>query len=119
MQQNEQKEKKLVEGKLVKELKKMGIFNAKGNPKQLKGFPDRMIFINKHIIFVECKAGKELGSYYNQTPMQKKWEKQIQASGQNYVLVVGISGVSAFMKWLNEMVELYGKINCFADTKVV
>ena len=41
--------------------------------------------------------------------MQKKWEKQIQASGQNYVLVVGISGVSAFMKWLNEMVELYGK----------
>ena len=44
MQQNEQKEKKLVEGKLVKELKKMGIFNAKGNPKQLKGFPDRMIF---------------------------------------------------------------------------
>ncbi len=113
MKQYTQKEKKLVENKLIRELKKRGVFNCKGNPEQLKGFPDRMIFINNHIIFVEFKAGKKLGSYYKQTPLQKKWQEQIEKSGSYYKLVIGQEGVDAFLAWFDIMVEFFGKFNCF------
>lgn len=119
MKSIEAKERKYVENKLVKKLKELGIFNCKGNPQQLRGFPDRMIFINSNIIFVECKAGKELGSYYNQTPLQKKWQEQVMSSGAYYKLVVGSKGVDDFMAWLKGLIAIYGKTNCFADTKVV
>lgn len=113
MRTYEAKEKKLVEARLVKKLKNLGVFNCKGNPKQLKGFPDRIIFINKHIIFVECKAGKELGSYYQQTPLQKKWQKQITASDGEYWLVVGAQEVDVFIEWLKEKIKTNGKTYCF------
>lgn len=110
---HEAKERKYVEGKLVKELKKMGVFNCKGNPKQLRGFPDRMVFINQKIIFVECKAGAEFGSYYRQTELQKRWQKQIEASGCEYKIVEGTSGVKTFIEELKKEIEFYGKTYCF------
>lgn len=113
MQQHTEKEKKYVEAKLIRKLKELGVFNCKGNPKQLKGFPDRMVFVNNHIIFVECKAGKELGSYYGQTPLQKKWQKQIEASGSRYFIVEGASGVDSFIEWLILLIKKNGKTYCF------
>ena len=110
---HEAKEKKLVETRLVKKLKALGVFNCKGNPKQLKGFPDRMVFVNRLLIFVECKAGKELGSYYQQTPLQKKWQEQINASGCVYKLVEGTKGVDEFIAWLEEIIKNFGKVYCF------
>lgn len=77
-----------------------GIFHIKGISRGLKGFPDRQIFAHK-IFYVEVKLGKELGSYYKQTKMQKWWQKTIEASNGNYVLLTGIKEVEDFVNGLS------------------
>ena len=80
-------------------LDKKKIFHFKGNPGGLKGYPDRLVFADK-IYFCEIKLGKEEGSYYKQSPMQKWWEKKIQESGGTYVLLVGKNEVEGFVDTL-------------------
>lgn len=96
-------EKKL-EKDFVKELDKKGITSVKGNPLGLKGFPDRMVFADK-IYFVELKVGKEHGSYYKLTPIQRYWKKLITKSNGNYVKVVGEKGVKEFIRKLPDFLQ--------------
>lgn len=71
------------------------IVNIKGNPRGLKGFPDRLVFADR-IYFVEIKVGKSGGSYYKQTPMQKYWEKVITEAKGEYVLIDGLDQAKEF-----------------------
>lgn len=119
MQFHEAKERKLVERKLVRKLKERKIVNFKMNPENAKGLPDRAILVNTVSIYVECKAGKELGSYYKQTPMQALWEEQLKASGSICKLVVGPKGVDEFIEWLDALVKKVGRINCFVNTTMI
>ena len=77
------------------------LMNIKGNPEGLKGFPDRIVFADE-IYWVEIKVGKEHGSYYKQTPTQKKWQLWIETSGGIYVLLEGRIMVE---RWANEVVR--------------
>ena len=77
-------------------LDKKKIFHFKGNPGGLKGYPDRLVFDDK-IYFCEIKLGKDEGSYYKQTPMQKWWQKKIEHSGGIYVLLVGKKEIESFV----------------------
>ena len=79
-------EKELLEDYLKEELDKRNIYNFKGNPDKLKGFPDRVVIADK-IYFFELKLGKENKSYYEQTKTQKKWEKQINESNNIYAIL--------------------------------
>ena len=80
-------EKELLEDYLKQQLDDKNIFNFHGNPDKLKGFPDRVVLAHT-IYFIELKLGKENDSYYEQSPMQKKWEQQInQTQGSIYVLI--------------------------------
>lgn len=90
-------EKDLLEDYLVERLDKHNIFHIKGNPKGAKGFPDRMVFA-KMIYFVELKLGKENNSYYKQTPMQKKWQDQIEQTGNFYLLLQSRAEIEDFIK---------------------
>lgn len=82
-------------------LDKEGIFHFKGNPMNLKGYPDRMVFADE-IYFVEVKVGKQGGSYYKQTPTQKYWEGMIKKSKGNYVLLTGKEEVKDFVSKLKK-----------------
>ncbi len=88
-----------VEDLLTKLLDAKGIFYYKGKPIGLKGYPDRVIFSDK-IYYVEVKVGKELGSYYKQTPTQKYWQKKIEGSKGEYRLLTGFEEVKAFVETL-------------------
>lgn len=77
-------------------LDKKKIFHFKGNPGGLKGYPDRLVFSDR-IYFCEIKLGKEEGSYYKQTPMQKWWQNKIEQAGGNYILLVGKKEVESFV----------------------
>ena len=90
---------KYVEDRLVELLERKGIFSIKGNPYNMKGFPDRLVFADK-IYFVEIKLGKEMGSYYGQIPLQKWWQRKIEASNGNYVLLKGLREIEEFVKTL-------------------
>jgi hypothetical protein len=91
-----------VERRLIELLHKKNIFNVKGNAYNLKGYPDRLVFADK-IYFVEVKVGKEMGSYYGQTPMQKWWEKKIKDSAGTYVLLKGLKEVE---NWVSTLPDL-------------
>lgn len=80
-------------------LDKKKIFHFKGNPGGLKGYPDRLVFADK-IYFCEIKLGKQDGSYYKQTPMQKWWQKKIEDANGTYVLLVGKKEVEQFVESL-------------------
>lgn len=77
-------------------LDKQKIFHFKGNPGGLKGYPDRLVFADK-IYFCEIKLGKEEGSYYKQSPMQKWWQNKIEQSNGTYVLLVGKNQIESFV----------------------
>lgn len=72
------------------------IFHLKGIARGVKGFPDRQVFANK-IIYVELKVGKEGGSYYKQTKMQKWWQNKIERSNGTYVLLTGEKEIRDFV----------------------
>jgi hypothetical protein len=88
---------KSLEQYFCKLLDKEKIFHFKGNPGGLKGYPDRLVFHDK-IYFCEIKLGKEEGSYYKQTPMQKWWQEKIEASSGTYVLLVGKKEIEDFLE---------------------
>lgn len=91
-----ERELELYFGKL---LDKQKIFHFKGNPGGLKGYPDRLVFHDK-IYFCEIKLGKENGSYYTQTPMQKWWQDKIESSGGTYMLLTGKKQIEDFVEKL-------------------
>jgi len=90
---------KYIENMLVTFLERKGIFSVKGNSYNMKGFPDRLVFAD-HIYFVELKLGREYGSYYGQIPMQKWWQKKIEASNGKYVLIKGLREAEAWVSSL-------------------
>ncbi len=94
---------KKVEDHLIKRLDEMGIFHIKGKSVGLKGYPDRLVFAQE-IFFVELKVGKEGGTYYTQTKMQKFWQKKIEASSGHYVLITGIKEVDDFVSKLKAVI---------------
>lgn len=88
-----------LEKHLILLLERKGIFNFKGNPTNLKGFPDRLVFADK-IYFVELKVGKLDGSRYGQTAMQKWWQKKITQANGNYVLLKGMREIEEWVETL-------------------
>lgn len=86
-----------LENHFKKLLDKEDIKHFKGNPYNLKGFPDRMVFADD-IYFVEIKVGKDSGSYYKQTPTQKYWEKLITKSNGKYILLTGKNEIESFVE---------------------
>lgn len=88
---------KELENYFKKLLDEYDIQHFKGNPYNLKGFPDRMVF-GDEIYFVEIKVGKDGGSYYEQTPTQKYWQKLISRSLGNYVLLTGKEEIEEFVE---------------------
>lgn len=100
--------RKVLENKIEKKFKDYldihKVVNIKGNPHGLKGFPDRIVFADK-IYFIEFKVGKENGSYYSQSRMQKYWEKTIVKSQGYYVLLEGMEEALKFAKELVQKKE--------------
>lgn len=94
-------EKELLEDYLVEELNKLNIYNFKGNPIGLKGFPDRVV-IGKEIYFIELKLGKENKSYYEQTLMQKKWEQQINQTSSTYNILSNRDDIDKMVKKIHK-----------------
>lgn len=86
-------------------LEDIGIKTIKGNSKGIKGFPDRIVFAHQ-IFYIELKVGKEGGSYYKQTPMQKYWEKIITKSNGLYRLLEGQKQVDDFIFMIKEVQKL-------------
>jgi hypothetical protein len=85
-----------VEAHLCKLLDEKGIFHFKSKPIGLKGYPDRTVLAD-YEYHVEVKVGKELGSYYKQTPTQKWWQKMFENSNAKYVLLTGFKEVEDFV----------------------
>lgn len=75
------------------------IFHIKGISRGVKGFPDRKVFAD-NIYYVELKVGKEGGSYYKQTKMQKWWQDKIEKSNGHYVLLTGEQEIILFVNQL-------------------
>lgn len=111
-------EKTLLEDYLKSELDKRNIFNFKGNPEGLKGFPDRVVLADK-IYFIELKLGKENKSYYEQTPTQKKWEEQISQSTNMYALLNTRADIDEWVKTIYENCLKKGIKNYFAFNKTI
>lgn len=86
-----------LENYLRDELNKLGVVNIKGQPINAKGLPDRIVF-GDQIYFVEIKVGKDGGSYYQQTKIQKYWEQVIKRSNGNYRLLVGKEAIINFIE---------------------
>jgi len=85
-----------LEALLIKLLNERKIFHFKGNPQGLKGFPDRTILADREY-HVELKVGKEGGSYYKQTPMQRWWQIQFENAKSVYVLLTGEKEIREFV----------------------
>jgi hypothetical protein len=94
-----------IEKQLIYLLKQKDIFSVKGNSYNMKGFPDRLVFADK-IYFVELKVGKEGGSTYGQIPMQKWWQKKIEACNGHYILLKGLKEVK---EWVENLPNLKQK----------
>lgn len=68
---------------LVGLCKKYNLVCIKGNPQGVKGYPDRVVF-GDNVYFIELKLGKENGSRYALTEMQKKWKTVIGQTKAEY-----------------------------------
>lgn len=111
-------EKQLLEDYLKESLDNKNIFNFHGNPKGLKGFPDRVIFASK-IYFVELKLGKENDSYYKQTQMQEKWELQINQTKNRYFLINTRNEIDELVESIYQECLKYEIKNYFAYNKEI
>lgn len=111
-------EKQLLEDYLKEELDKKNIPNFHGNPKNLKGFPDRTVF-GEIVYYIELKLGKENDSYYEQTPMQNKWEKQIKQTPNKYLLLSNREDIDRWVEIIYENCLLNGIQNFFAYNKKI
>lgn len=92
----------VLEKRLIDLLERKNIFNFKGNPVNLKGYPDRLVFADK-IYFVELKVGKLDGSRYGQTAMQRWWQKKIENAKGTYVLLKGLREIE---EWVESLPDL-------------
>lgn len=111
-------EKELLELYLGEELNKRNIFNFHGNPRGLKGFPDRVVFADV-IYYIELKLGKENKSYYEQTLMQKKWEEQIKQTPNIYLLVSSREEIDKIVASIHKRCIDKGIKNFFAYNKEI
>jgi len=86
---------KTLENRLFDACKRNGIKCVKGQSRSNRGFPDRVLFdpIRNRIFYVELKNE----TYYKQTPQQKDWQKTIEKSGGQYVLLDGEEQVKLFI----------------------
>ncbi len=90
---------KQVEDYLIKLLDEKGIFHFKGKVEGLKGYPDRTILSDREY-HAETKVGKNGGSYYKQTPLQKWWQRKFERANSVYVLLTGFKEVEDFVATL-------------------
>lgn len=118
MKAKKKSEKQLLEDYLKEKLDKKNIFNFHGNPKNLKGFPDRVVF-GEIVYYIELKLGKENKSYYEQTPMQNKWEKQIKQTPNKYLLLSNREDIDRWVEIIYENCLLNGIQNFFAYNKEI
>lgn len=119
MRTGRKNEKTLLEDYLIRKLDEKNIFHVKGNPRNLKGMPDRIVY-GLNIYFIELKLGKENNSYYKQTPIQEKWSLQInQTKTSRYFLLSTREKIDEIVEIIyNECIENEIK-NYFAyDTKI-
>lgn len=113
---NKKGEKELLEEYLKEELDKRNIYNFKGNPRALKGFPDRIVMVGI-TYYIELKLGKENDSYYEQTSMQKKWEQQVSQSKNIYLLLQSREEIDYWVNKIYEDCKRDGIKNYFAYNK--
>lgn len=111
-------EKELLENYLAKELDKRNIFNIHGNPNGIKGFPDRIVYGAK-IYYFETKLGKENKSYYKQTPMQKKWEQQINQTCDEYHMIYSRKEIDEWVEKIYQECKEHNIKNFFAYNKTI
>lgn len=111
-------EKQLLDDYLKSELDKKNIFNFPGNPRNLKGFPDRIVF-GKIVYYIELKLGKENDSYYKQTQMQKKWELQINQTNNKYFLINTRNEIDELVELIYQECLKYEIKNHFAYNKEI
>lgn len=111
-------EKQLLDDYLKSELDKKNIFNFPGNPRNLKGFPDRIVF-GKIVYYIELKLGKENDSYYKQTEMQKKWELQINQTNNKYFLINTRNEIDELVELIYQECLKYEIKNHFAYNKEI
>jgi hypothetical protein len=111
-------EKQLLDDYLKSELDKKNIVNFPGNPRNLKGFPDRIVF-GKIVYYIELKLGKENDSYYKQTQMQKKWELQINQTNNKYFLINTRNEIDELVELIYQECLKYEIKNHFAYNKEI
>lgn len=111
-------EKQLLDDYLKSELDKKNICNFPGNPRNLKGFPDRVVF-GKIVYYIELKLGKENDSYYKQTQMQKKWELQINQTNNKYFLINTRNEIDELVELIYQECLKYEIKNHFAYNKEI
>lgn len=111
-------ERELLELYLKEKLDDKNIYNFKGNPRGLTGFPDRIVFADI-VYFIELKLGKENKSYYGQTPMQKKWGQQIEQTPNVYCLLSTRNKIDEVVEMIYERCKSKGILNYFAYNKKI
>ena len=107
-----------MEDYLKNELDKKNILTFMGIQRTLKGFPDRVVF-GEIVYYIELKLGKENKSYYEQTPMQNKWEKQIKQTPNKYLLLSNRDDIDRWVEIIYENCLLNGIQNFFAHNKKI
>lgn len=94
-------EKKFLEDYLSEGLDKRNIYHEKGNAKGYRGKPDRIVY-GDEIYYVELKLGKENKSYYERTPLQIKWAKQIEQTSSRYFLLKTREEIDEFIALVHD-----------------
>lgn len=98
---------------LVQQCKAYNLVCIKGNPRGVKGYPDRIVFGDK-IYYIELKLGKENGSYYGLTEMQKKWKTVISQTKAEYLCLTnkedirGVVRTIASDAYVNDIINPFG-----------
>lgn len=98
---------------LVQQCKAYNLVCIKGNPHGVKGYPDRIVFGDK-IYFIELKLGKENGSYYGLTEMQKKWQAVISQTKAEYLCLTNKEDIGKAIStiasdaYVNDIINPFG-----------
>lgn len=103
---------------LVTLCKKYNLVCIKGNPRGVKGYPDRIVF-GDNIYFIELKLGKENGSYYGLTEMQNKWQAVISQTGAVCFCLTNKKEIETTIRMIAKYSHVKGIINPFGyDTAI-
>lgn len=103
---------------LVQQCKAYNLVCIKGNPHGVKGYPDRVVF-GDNVYFIELKLGKENGSYYGLTEMQKKWKTVINQTQAEYMCLTNKKEIETTIRMIAKYSHMKGIINPFGyDTAI-